>query len=494
MANLKLKREAHNALRQPAVVTWAVGFVAILAAYVLVQGRHIGLELFYTPWHPDDFAMLSGAGTVSLLNPRPVSGNIFIFFGRLGAAGFYSVFTAIWIVAMTATSVFANRVFGLRPSPWLSLIFAFAGSAIWYATAPSIQSLQYLGLITNSISLMFGFFAALVFLQLGQLQFGSNRYIATALLFTLLVVLAAFAKEDMIAFLMLVAVGSDCLIKSQNRRRTPVLGVVIVAVCYIASAAHGKLVGSPITAGVGPYDISHLPHNLVENFAFYLTASPATSVLLGLFTAAAALFGTLSVWRPTLRQAFKFSLFILLCALALLAPYLILPRHFDFYAMNFVPLIAFSFAPLALKFGRTATGAVVLAVFCLLFFVDRSSRNTAMAWMQRVRERSLVQIQGIKRAVDLGLRDCSSVSVTGVDDSLGPFLSGPAYVSTLIGKNINWSIQAKPGSLLDRNHPARVSANWKYSPAIETSDCRLDFDLKVSRATFTDSLPPENRN
>jgi hypothetical protein len=492
MANLKLKLEAHDALRQPAVVTWAVGFVAILAAYVLVQGRHIGLELFYTPWHPDDFAMLSGAGTVSLLNMRPVSSNICIFFGRLGAAGFYSVFTAIWIAAMTATSVFANRIFGLRPSPWLSLIFAFAGSAIWYATAPSIQSLQYLGLITNSISLMFGFFAALVFLQLGQLQFGTKRYIATALVFTLLVVLAAFAKEDMVAFLMLVTGGSGGLIKSQNRRRTPVLGVVIVAVCYIASVAHGKLVGSPITAGVGPYDISHLPHNLVKNFAFYLTASPATSVLLGFFTAAVALFGALSVWRPTLRQTFKSSLFILLCALALLVPYLVLPRQFDFYAMNFVPLIAFSFAPLALKFGRTATGAVVLAVFCLLFFVDRSPRKYGMAWMQGVKERSLVQIQEIKRAVDLGLRDCSSVSVTGVDEYFGPFLSG-GYVSTLIGKNINWSIQAKPGSPLYRDRGRFSTGPWKYSPAIETSDCRLDFDPKALRATFTASRPSENR-
>ena len=171
---------------------------------------------------------------------------MFIFFGRLGAAGFYSVFTAIWIVAMTATSVFANRVFGLRPSPWLSLIFAFAGSAIWYATAPSIQSLQYLGLITNSISIMFGFFAALVFLQLGQLQFGSNRYIAPRC-FPLLILLAAFAKEDMVAFLMLVAVGSDGLIKLQNRPRTPVLGVVIVAFAT-SQVRHMENLGSPIMA------------------------------------------------------------------------------------------------------------------------------------------------------------------------------------------------------------------------------------------------------
>lgn len=493
MASLKLKLEARDALRQPAVVTWAVGFVAILVAYVLIQGRQIGLELFYTPWHHDDLGMLSGEGTVSLLNMRPVSSDIYILLGRLGATGFYSVFTAIWIVAMTATSVFANRVFGLRPSPWLSLIFAFAGSAIWYATAPSIQSLQYLGLITNSISLMFGFFAALVFLQLGQLQFGSKRHIATALVFTLLVVLAAFAKEDMVAFLILVAVGSGGLIKSQSRRRTPVLGVVIVAICYIASVAHGKLVGSPITGGVGPYDIADLPHNLVENFAFYVTASPATSVLLGLFTAAVALFGALSVWRPTQRPTFKSGLFILLCALALLAPYLILPRQFDYYAMNFIPLIAFSFAPLALKFGRTAMGAVVLAVFCLLFFVDRSPSKNGMAWMQGVKEQSLVQIQEIKRAVDLGLRDCSSVSVTGVDNYFGPFLSSPGYVSTLIGKNINWSIQAKPGSLLNLYGARFSTETWKYSPDIETSDCRLDFDPKVFIATFTDIYGQKNR-
>ena len=58
MGNLKLKREAHNALRQSAVVTWAVGFVASSRHMSSVQGRDIGLELFYTPWHPDDFAML----------------------------------------------------------------------------------------------------------------------------------------------------------------------------------------------------------------------------------------------------------------------------------------------------------------------------------------------------------------------------------------------------------------------------------------------------
>ena len=186
-----------------------------------------------------------------------------------------------------------------------------------------------------------------------------------------------------------------------------------------------------------------------------------------------------------------------------MGPYLVLPRHLDYYAMNFVPILAFSIVPvlyigvimlLEKRISVRAHSAIALALAISSVFLfstlDKNSRESVQNWMSYIRNRSAIQFEEVERAVDLGLKDCKGVRVTGASNELGPFLhTSEKYINKRIGGSLSWFIVASPGTKQD-NFKKMFSiekVKWKYvseDDEAEKVGCTLEFNPKTLRANL----------
>ena len=494
------------AQRDPLVpfATAAACVLVIFVVYLLVQGHLLDPYLFYTPWHHDDFSALTSEPQYFFWVPRPVSTNFIYMFCPKGAGLYYLLLALLWTAAMSTTLFFIVEALEIDLTTLEVVLFAVAGSFLWHAQGPSVESFQYLGLVTNIVSYFLGISAALVFLAMRRVPM-SWAYLGWACAFAILVLASAFAKEDMGLFLGLVVLWSAALRHGStlSRLQHGVFGLAVVAFAYGASGLHSLAVQSPFVGGEGPYDTSGFMTNIPVNLAFYLTASPATQMLYTFFAFVVLGSGALAIFLAPLRPVFFGSAFLLLCSLALMAPYLILPRHFDYYAMNFMPVLAFAAAPVMVKAARAfpplagnrlvPLGAFVLALaggFQLLH-ADAVRLTSKLAWMRNVRTDSFRQIMEVRRAIDREIDACKIVAVSGVDSRFGPFLANNGrFLNRLVGRDTAWIVKTAPGSFLNvwgKDRPVHALP-WLYATndsAIPASACRLDFDPKTLRASFT---------
>src|SRR5262249_28122252 len=125
--------------------------------------------------------------------------------------------------------------------------------------------------------------------------------------------------------------------------------------------------------GSGPYAVS-MGH-IWTNMVFYASLSFGAIIIVATFALTAFVSSLASVRRPFLRQTAVGSLLVLVSALALILPYLLLSRSFDYYGPNFMPFIVFSIGP-AVAALRTTRGrslpisrAISVAVAALLSVV-----------------------------------------------------------------------------------------------------------------------------
>ena len=425
-------------------------------------------------------------------------------FGKLGEASYYTLFVLVWMFALILTCALACRVFGLAARLRRFMCLTFVGSFIWYAQAASFQNVQYLGLVPNSVSYLSDVSAAIALLGLTDGWRGVWNSRLGLVVFAALTIVSAFAKEDMPVFLLATAIYGGVRLRMQGVARDEAVRFSAVAagvICgsYALSFASAIRNASPFIgnmSGSGPYDLSNIWVNIPRNVWFYVTISPATILLVSGFAIAA----TVAALRP-LRPFTAAIVFVFVSFFALMAPYLILPRHFDFYAMNFVPILAFSVAPVMMiacserirpAAVRTLVAwALIVAVMATLYWVDYRPRYNSLYWIRHIREMAKRQLDEVQRAGDLGLRACSSVRVTGATD-LGPFLDGSAaYLTRGLGRRLRWTIVTEPGTRIDgwsRSRPFR-DTNWRYVAGGEAgpplpSECRLVFDPKTLRATF----------
>jgi hypothetical protein len=476
----------------------------ILLGFLLVHGPYLRFRTFFVPWHHDDFEAFWGFDGLHLWAFRPISSNFADLVGNFGEPTYYVLFAALWFAALIATQFFVMRVLQLKVGLLANLSFAGVGSLIWYSLAPSVQNLQYVGLITNSLSYFPGMVAGILALRCVDLPLFSREYITTLGLFAVFSFLTAFAKEDMAAFLGLTAIYSSYLILQKYKPGVEalshlifLLGVIIIS--YGSSILHSLIAGSPVFAGTGPYDLSGFINNSIRNIIIYLKMSWGSMTLIFGFTLAGVLVAGLSRRDNTLRSLALSLMFLVACVFALMTPYLLLPRTFDFYAMSFIPILTFSVAPttlIAMKRGLGAnhlvpwgTALVIATVAFAIFVMDMKQRRYSLDWIANVRERSLRQIEEVLHAMDFGLGECRSVTVTGVSGVLGPFFAmSDKYINRKIGRSIRWLIAVQSGTILNGWIQNRnFSGRWLYVKEIgrpPASECRLDFDPNTLRATL----------
>lgn len=468
---------------------------AALAAFVVAQGYEIGILRFVTPLHHDDFSALAGGPGFDLHLPRPISSNFIYMLGYYGGPFYFLVYACLNALALALTVCFAYRMYSVKMSPWVLCCTVFLVSLSWLYTRPSVYSFQYLGLSTNLVSYIFAVLAVMV------LQGGGVPFHLRTVAFTALCILTAFAKEDMVLFMLLavsIRVADDATrgrsVHKAVKHNVALFAIVLAA--YVGSVLHSKLVGSAFTAGSGAYDVSHPLGNLLQNAVAFWTASPAMKVVLS----ASILLIVLSVARyAVLRSAASLRDFMVsLLPLAAALPYLLLPRFVDYYAISFVPMIlAFvgpGLATLASVKSRNVLAAVVLLfpVSASAFFhqIDQQLMHWGMGWYLEHRDTSERQISAIAVNFSSELRQCDTIAVTGLSDPLGPFANnGSTYVNRVLGVAKSWRISALPGTSLAQfvaTLPPK-DPKWVYvasdAEALSVSGCALAFD-KAGNGTF----------
>lgn len=480
-----------------------VCLVPIFLGWIFVQGHFLDLHLMAAPWQHDDFAVLKGYDGFNFWFPRPISMNFARGLGSWGETVTYATYIFLWLVALALTHVLVVLVLDLRLPASAHAIFALVGSIIWHSQVSSVFSLQWISLITNMASYLPGVCAALSLWKISSSpRIAASSYTACLLGFGMLTMLSAFSKEDMGVFLCVTAVwtawaryrGSGSLTLAV---RYFAVIIAIIGTCYSLSILHSISVHSPFVNGPGAYDLSNAVNNIFTNLSFYVTVSPAAKLQYIFFAVLTVVVGIKAIVTPSWRTILFSVLYLFIASFALMAPYLALPRKFDFYSMNFVPILAFGFAPSVLVVARRALGSELVAravaaglavataaLFCL---IDTFPRENTLMWMASVRERSMRQIQEVMRAGDLGLRKCPSVQVSGVSDGAGPFFSPyGGDLNRRLGANIRWTIEVEPGSVLEGfSRSVAFSSGWVYRAAGgQRQGCQLNFDPETLRATF----------
>ncbi len=503
-----------SALRdgQDQAKTVSLGLLFILAGMVISHGAYLDPTTFFTPWHHDDFEALEGVKAL-VFSVRPVSSHIIHFLGGYGERVYYTAFALLWFCALAATLCFVLRVLRLQPGRFLFALYAGAGSVLWFLQPQSTQNLQYLGLMTNTLSYLFGMLAGLSILCSSEQIFLGKKYLLHLVGVCIFALLSAFSKEDMILFLMLTSVFSGLTQYRVNLAMSDVwkhlsVSIGVIGLSYGAGFVYSWMVKSPFVMGEGEYDVSAFLINIQNNLVFYLAGSVGFMLLVASLVLVAGLLAVFLRYREKSLSLATGLLFLVACALALMGPYLVLPRQFGFYAMNFVPILAFSVAPAAFavtdlvcqnRFSSLVgwfTLSFVVLMSSVFFVTDGVARTGHHRWLAGLRQRSAIQMQEILRNLDLGLGGCRGVWVSGVSNEFGPFLnSSEIYLNRKIERAISWRIVVVPESLLDTYTKARPqlgTARWTYvkpDEAVAPADCELRFDSKTLAAKLKPAQP-----
>lgn len=490
-----------NRFRLEDFVAIALG---IIAGWAIVQGQYFSINSIFSPWHHDDFSGLAESSTYTFRAARLFSSNSIVFLAPLGSIAYYLSFFAICLSYLTLAALLVQISFDMRLSGRFNFAFGFAGSVIWFAQSSAAQMIQYLGLITNGLSALLGFAAMLTL----HVYLRSRHRPLLLVLFVFLCAGSAFSKEDMSLFLLWGILLNGVVISFERNTSAAVakciIPLLVVLIAYGASLSHDVVYGSAFLTGKSQaYDLSHPVRNIIANLGFYFACSRSTFIL-SLFWAAAGIialvqFIRIRVFTPLLYG----TLFVSGAYFALLAPYLILPRRFDFYAMNFLPLLSFGIIPFAYLILKKVTVRVALPSALMIALIvgyvfyktDRVDREAGLAWLKMLRERSLKEIQETQRAADLGLATCDSVLVSGVSDEIGPFHAvSTSYFKNKLGLSTNWVMRVEPDTRLDTWRMARphLASDWQYLKPDQIDErsftCGLKFDPITSRAEITAPL------
>lgn len=433
--------------------------------------------------HHDDLSALSSDPNFHFWLPRPVSSNFIYMLGSHGAGVYYCIYFALWMACSVATQFLACRLLNVRLNLTRAIIFTLLSSFAWFSLGTSVMTMQYLGLSTNGLSYLFGVCAALLLLQ-GEIGLGRGAAVAV------LILLSAFAKEDMLAFLGGILVWRACDDRARKGVWAPVLRqfgslLALVVVAYGLSLWHSKVSGSPFTGGSGAYDLSSPLTNIVRNAKGFYYSTPATRLTIILSLSVVVLMlvrlGFMRTWRAAA------DLIAVTLPLALALPYLALPRFVIYYVVTFLPL-AIALLPLAIQtlIGRsTVAVAMILAASMAvgLNIQDQAYRASQLGWNAQARTISRHQIQELARVQDLGIAECQTVAVTGVSAYLGPFLAGnSAFIDKQLGALLQWRIATVPNTIVDTFAKGTPIADkrWVYVPseeeALKGAHCLLAFD------------------
>ncbi len=460
--------------------------------------------VMFVPWTHDDFEVFEGFTGFDVRAVRPIATNFELFFGQFGEVAYYSIISLLIISLLTITIQFAITLFELEISNTALFLFSAATASVFFSTTYANIVFQYLGLETNLLSYIFGMLAAIVLLRRG----GS---LWSLLLAFLLVMLAAFSKEDLAAFLGVVVLARLARewARGANRRSLVISAAChfgVVGLPYALSVTHSLVLGSPFLSNQGTYTLSGPLEHISRNLVFYVTSSRCILGVFALLLASVLLLLLASPLVASLRRYRAASLSSVAAVAALLLPYLLLPRSYGYYTVSFVPLAIAALLALGLTLFRTlapghgpiarvSLGLLVLGVIIGPFALDYQARIYQMEWHEEIRQSIDTQYQQIARANTLGLQSCNAIRVSGLSNILSPFMTWYAgYINHRFHIKGQWLIETEPKTRLDgfgKPHPSPTdpirfitAEELAKNTGSSTHDCELAFNPETLQATF----------
>jgi len=489
-----------NISQRSAVLKFSISALGVCIAFAMFYLPSIPAHLVFVPWHPDDFLGLRPFRT--LLVYRPVAINSMHFLAGFGFEAYFSSLAAILIANIVFSIRFLEKLnFGSTPNLVFTVWVSITTAATWFFCVSSVLTFQYLGMIPAALSYLFGIVAAnLICCDMNRI--GPTRMVA----FAVFVLLSAFAKEDMAAFLLLVALWSGWARRLAGSPtpswRTGIVLPGIVIAGYGASFAYSSWIGSVIFSGEAEaYSYDGVLQNILDNFLAYALFSPATILIV----CVAGAVGCAGIWLTIKGKILGYKTLLMLgLSGALLAPYLVLPRVFGYYLANVFPFLIAGLSMFSYAFfsqQRTRFAVVSVVVFSCVLMVgtqrlDANRKNWALNFFGQMREQSYRVDKELKRLSEEGLSNCETIYVTGVDDASGPFRNtSSSIVDSVLGRHFRWIINApddsRLGSFAVRFKPDKPRWRYQLQPLIDwnqVADCHLKFDPESLKAVLTKRL------
>jgi hypothetical protein len=442
--------------------------VAVLIMLIAVKALFPGNRFLPVPWHHDDFNNLAasyhyGRMPFSVLVARPVSTNFIWLLGARGETAFYLTMLALAAAIPVLAVRLGLRLFHLRVGARSVLAMVACVTLGTFAFEHSLQYYRYTGMMTNLVSVVTGLLAAGLLADAIQ----GRRSPAWGILCALL---SGFAKEDMLLFVPAFAVLYAWLeaARSGQPLLTRRLGTVVLGLLLVGGAVfvwNSRVVASPFTTGADPaYRLKLSPSAVASQCFQYAAASPVATRIFLAYLALLALGLSVKGHRVAVLAS-------AILVGALMAPYLVLPRFFEYYSLNWLSaLLAFTVAGLTATcqawcpqswktYGITTLLPVGALIAALLSSPAASAlRGSITEWFNvQQLDNQYVIAEVVRHREEFA--GCNPVALRGVDDVYSAWMkTDGAYINLQVGRPIHWLLIARPGTFAAQymqRHPYR---------------------------------------
>ena len=323
-------------------------------------------------------------------------------------------------------------------------------SACTFLFEHSLWIYRYTGLITNLTSVNFGLLAAYGF----SLWLDGRRagFVAGCLLF----LASAFAKEDMLLFVPLYACAEWSIRRWHGTDQTPLsrLACTLAAVAMVGGLLliwSRWIFPSPYIGKCEAYRLSFSVPHLAQQVWRYAVASHLSKAAF-IALVIASVYGTCHSPRRLAAVA------IIPLVVAMILPYAVLPRFFEYYSLNWLSLVlSLGTVCIAVNFRdrlppRVACVAWLAPIIVLvaIFATNRSAasfRYFLASWLNLQQAENQYVLEQLEHHKD-ELAGADTVAIHGADEFFSPWLlSNGAYVNRKVGHEVHWLLVVAPKSL-----------------------------------------------
>jgi hypothetical protein len=464
---------------------------------------YINSTTIFSPWHHDDFNILTWPMTPAFNVIRPVTTNLFPVLALTNSFTVYTICFLMSILAFSFLSNFALLFFGANLKSFDQIFMAAISSLTWFNMPGSVYQYQYLGMMPQLTSIIFSSMA--IILAHWLINSTREKNPVYLFLFFMLCVLSCLSKEDTI-MVVIVYCAFEILKKNDTSIKISKILFFIAIISFALMIAHIKYIGSPVVFGEGAYKVQNVWHGLFFGIKFYFFTqhTVAASFVLVLFFCSWELVKNIRlhpISSITFFHLFNSKIVLVSTIIAvLILPYLILPRKFEFYSIAVQPLLITAAIILVYSHIRISNQAPFarlvlswLAVFLIigLNYSDRDQTVGHLNWIKFLRTITATEAAEIEHYRANGLGECKKIIVKGVDD-ISLFLAEDSDIlDEILGVKTEWVILTKIDTRMHvwAYDSGRVfSDNWRYVSRIEdagVTDCTLEFNASTNRATFT---------
>jgi len=438
------------------------------------------------PVHHDDYSNYSLRIEDYSFGVRPLSTFI------IAALSSISPQALIWSVRFLTVlylylSFFLFRSVVRNSGNWaIASVFAFAV----FSSPVMVEYARYTGMITHLISGCLGISAVLALHQ----AFIRND-VRSALFSCILISASVFSKEDFLLLYFIsyiyfsIVIGAGFRVRCVGVLSMLSSGVLIIVFKFFTATA---FLG--VTDVASTYYVNISPISIARTIVKYLGGGenpvfvPEGYVFTCLFFFS-LIFGIFAAFKRNLRP-----LYFIGCALAVMAPYAILPNHINpYYVYLWTPFICFatleSLALAATYFssGRLSDGSsrvlaigVLLVISAILLLLNYPGRLAVANWYDRIATNNIKVFSLLRDNTIIGASS-DVVCVIGADAFSPWYMHSSLYIDRVLGLSRNWVVVVpKQSALMSGFEIGALVSQGRFSLSTdkEPSNCTKTIHLE----------------